>query len=265
MTEARGYGSPPSRGRPAEKFRQINPATSVASQVNSQVTIDLIIFDCDGVLVDSEVLSCHVHARMLTRHGYPITAQDVHARFLGRSAREARLEVETELGRALTDAYTVEIKAEMTRVFTERLQPIPIIAETLARLTQRVCVASSGTPERIRSSLAITDLIDHFGSHIYSALQVEYGKPAPDLFLFAAAQMGVPPHRCLVVEDSIPGVTGARAAGMAVAGFCGGGHCGAGYAEALRQAGADTVFADMAQLTRIIEEITVDVEPLTVS
>lgn len=140
------------------------------------MTIDLVIFDCDGVLVDSEVLACDVHSQMLTRHGYPISAQDVHARFLGRSAREARREIETELGRMLTDDYTTETREEMTRVFTARLQPIPGIAETLARLTQKVCVASSGTPERIRSSLTIAGLIERLSPPIYSAMQVENGK-----------------------------------------------------------------------------------------
>lgn len=213
---------------------------------------DLIIFDCDGVLVDSEVLSCDVHADMLTRHGYPISPADVQARFLGRSAKEAKLEIEREMGRALPDHYHVAIKAEMTRVFTERLQAVPQVDDVLRRLTRKKCVASSGTPERIRSSLTLTGLIGHFGPHIYSAAQVEHGKPAPDLFLFAAAQMGVPPGRCLVIEDSVPGVVGAAAAGMAVAGFCGGGHCGADHATALRQAGATVIFAEMAQVADFI-------------
>ena len=229
------------------------------------MTIDLVIFDCDGVLVDSEVLACDMHSQMLTRHGYPISAQDVHARFLGRSAREARLEIETELGRALADDYTTETRAEMTRVFTARLQPIRGIAQTLRRITQNICVASSGTPERIRSSLTITGLIHHFGPHIYSAMQVENGKPAPDLFLFAANQMGVRPDRCLVVEDSIPGVIGAKAAGMTVAGFCGGGHCGAGHAQALRQAGGETIFDDMTQLPEIIDKISAGEELSVIS
>ena len=151
----------------------------------------------------------------------------------------------------------------MTRVFTEKLQPIPGIEQTLARLRQKICVASSGTPERIRSSLTITGLIDRFAPHIFSASQVAHGKPAPDLFLFAAAQMGADPECCLVVEDSVPGVMGAVAAGMAVAGFCGGGHCGADHAAALRKAGALAVFHDMTQLPEIIDKIPTD--PVAVS
>lgn len=213
---------------------------------------DLVIFDCDGVLVDSEALACVVHADVLTAHGYPITAEQVHARFLGRAAREARFEVETELRRALPDAYIVQLKATIDQVFGDQLQPIPHIAEVLAQLTLPVCVASSGTPTRIRSSLTTTGLLARFDPHLFSALQVARGKPAPDLFLFAAAQMNVAPDRCVVIEDSIPGVTAAVAAGMVVFGYHGGSHCSPASAGALRAAGAALVFDDMRLLPGLI-------------
>ncbi|MDB5618582.1 HAD family hydrolase [Tardiphaga sp.] len=216
---------------------------------------DLVIFDCDGVLVDSEALACVVHADVLTAHGYAITPEQVHERFLGRSSREARREVETELGRALPDAYTVQLKTTIDRVFGEHLTPVPHIAETLARLTQRICVASSGTPTRIVSSLTTTGLIDRFAPNLFSAGQVEHGKPAPDLFLFAAAQMGVAPLRCLVIEDSLAGVTAARAAGMAVLGFHGGAHCSPATAPALKAAGATATFDDMRELPQMIAQL----------
>jgi HAD superfamily hydrolase (TIGR01509 family) len=216
------------------------------------VSFDLVIFDCDGVLVDSEALACVVHADVLTQHGYAITAEQVHERFLGRSAREARAEVESELGRALPDDYTAQLKATIDLVFGEKLQPVPHIADALTGLSHRICVASSGTPTRIRSSLTTTKLIHHFGEHLYSALQVERGKPAPDLFLFAAAEMGVPSARCVVIEDSVPGVTGAVAAGMTVFGFHGGSHCHPATASALRAAGAHLVFDDMRQLPGLV-------------
>lgn len=216
------------------------------------MSFDLAIFDCDGVLVDSESLSCVVHADVLTQHGYAITAEQVHDRFLGRSAREARAEVEAELGRALPDTYTVQLKATIDRVFGESLQPVPHIADTLAKLSQRICVASSGTPTRIHSSLTTTRLLDFFAPHLFSALQVDRGKPAPDLFLFAAAQMGVSPARCLVIEDSVPGVIGARAAGMTVLGFHGGSHCRPETAQGLRAAGAAAAFDDMRLLPALI-------------
>lgn len=216
------------------------------------MSCDLVIFDCDGVLVDSELLACVVHAEVLTAHGYAITADEVHRRFLGRSAREARMEVETELGFALPDAYTAQLRATIDRVFGAQLQAVPHIGATLEELPQRICVASSGTPTRIRSSLTTTGLLDRFDPHLFSAAQVERGKPAPDLFLFAAAQMGVTPGRCVVIEDSIPGVTAAVAAGMTVLGFHGGSHCHPATAAALRAAGADTVFDDMRQLPALV-------------
>lgn len=215
---------------------------------------DLVIFDCDGVLVDSEALACVVHADVLTQHGYAISPEQVHDRFLGRSAREARLEVETELGRAFPDAYTAQLRATIDRVFGEQLRPIPHIADTLARLSLRVCVASSGTPTRIRSSLGTTGLLDFFAPHLFSAMQVEHGKPAPDLFLFAAAQMDTPPSRCVVVEDSVPGVIAARAADMTVIGFTGGSHCRPGDADRLRAAGAGIVIDDMRGLPALIAQ-----------
>lgn len=213
---------------------------------------DLVIFDCDGVLVDSEALACVVHADVLTQFGYAISAEQVHERFLGRSAREARQEVEREIGRVLPETYTVQLKATIDRVFGERLLPVPHIADTLTRLSQRICVASSGTPTRIRSSLGTTGLIDYFAPHLFSAMQVERGKPAPDLFLFAAAQMKTPASRCVVIEDSVPGVTAACAANMTVIGFTGGSHCRPGDGERLRGAGAFTVIDDMRALPDLI-------------
>jgi HAD superfamily hydrolase (TIGR01509 family) len=215
---------------------------------------DLVIFDCDGVLVDSEALACVVHADVMTQYGYPISAEQVHDRFLGRSAREARLEVESELGRAFPDTYTAQLRATIDRVFGEQLTPVAHIAETLAKLSQRICVASSGTPTRIHSSLTTTGLIERFSPHLFSAMQVERGKPAPDLFLFAAAQMTTLPERCVVVEDSVPGVTAAHAAGMAVIGFTGGSHSRPGDADRLRAAGATIVIDDMRALPDLIAQ-----------
>jgi HAD superfamily hydrolase (TIGR01509 family) len=219
------------------------------------VSFDLVIFDCDGVLVDSEALACVVHADVLTQHGYAITPEQVHARFLGRSAREARFEVETEMGRALPEEYTAALRSTIDRVFGAQLAPVPHIAETLAQLSLPICVASSGTPTRIVSSLTTTGLLDYFAPHLFSAMQVERGKPAPDLFLFAAEQMHVPPARCVVIEDSIPGVTAAHAAGMAVLGFHGGSHCRPETAATLLAAGATAVFDDMRQLPAMIAQI----------
>jgi HAD superfamily hydrolase (TIGR01509 family) len=165
------------------------------------VAFDLIIFDCDGVLVDSEMISCHAHADTLTRHGYPITPGQVLQRFLGVSDREARLMIETETGQELPDDFEAEVKAA-TLQFYEGLKPIAHVAEAVRAIALLRCVASSGTPEKIRHGLSCAGLYDLFAPDIFSATQVERGKPAPDLFLFAAERMKVLPARCLVIEDS---------------------------------------------------------------
>ena len=150
---------------------------------------DLVIFDCDGVLVDSEVISCRAHAQTLTRHGYPITSDQVFERFLGRSTRQANLEVEADLGRSLPDDFHVQLQDELFRDFEADLQALPHINEALDAIAQPVCVASSGSHQRMRVSLGRTGLYDRLAPHIFSASQVTNGKPAPDLFLFAAEQI----------------------------------------------------------------------------
>ena len=217
--------------------------------------IDLIIFDCDGVLVDSEVISCRAHAATLTRHGYAITADQVLDRFLGVSDREARLTIEAELGRSLPSDFEAQVKQATLQRYADDLQPVPHVAEAVAAIGLPKCVASSGTPEKIRHGLTCAGLYDILAPHIFSAGQVKRGKPAPDLFLFAAEQMRALPARCIVIEDSIPGVTGAVAAGMTVLGFHGGSHCRPGYADTLRAAGAAATFDDMRQLAGLIDEI----------
>lgn len=216
---------------------------------------DLIIFDCDGVLVDSEVISCRAHADTLTRHGYPITAEQVLERFLGRSMRHATIEIEAELGRSLPDDFASQTYAEIFRLFATSLQATPHIVEALAQIGQPVCVASSGPPEKISASLNRTGLYERFAPHIFSAVQVRHGKPAPDLFLLAAERMQTAPEKCLVIEDSIAGIAGAIAAGMPVLGFHGGSHCRPGYGDRLRAAGATAIFDDMRQLPAIIQRI----------
>jgi HAD superfamily hydrolase (TIGR01509 family) len=218
------------------------------------VPVDLVIFDCDGVLVDSEVISCRAHAETLTRHGYPITAEQVLHRFLGVSDREARLIVETEMGRALPDDFEIQMKQTALQLYADHLHLIPHVAETVAMIDLPKCVASSGTPEKIRHGLTCAGLYDRLAPNIFSAVQVKRGKPAPDLFLFAAEQMGAAPERCIVIEDSVPGVTGACAAGMTVLGFHGGSHCTPGHAALLRKTGAAATFDDMRQLPALIAQ-----------
>jgi HAD superfamily hydrolase (TIGR01509 family) len=219
------------------------------------LSFDLVIFDCDGVLVDSEVISCRAHADVLTRHGYPISTDQVHDRFLGRSLREARIEVERELGRALPDDFHAQLSDELARLFAATLEAVPHIVEALDAIPLPACVASSGSHDRMRRTLGRVGLYDRFAPHIFSATQVINGKPAPDLFLFAAEQMKASPARCVVIEDSVPGVTAALAAGMTVLGFHGGSHCRPSSAGTLRAAGAAATFDDMRQLPGLIGQI----------
>jgi HAD superfamily hydrolase (TIGR01509 family) len=219
---------------------------------NNNPSFDLVIFDCDGVLVDSEVISCRAHAETLSRHGYPITEQQVLERFLGVSDREARLIIEAELGRKLPGDFESQVKHATLKFYQGDLRAIRYIADALAAIDLSKCVASSGTMEKIRHGLTCAGLYEALAPHIFSATQVARGKPAPDLFLFAAEQMGASPARCVVIEDSVPGVSGARAAGMAVLGFHGGSHCLPGHADKLRAAGATVTFDDMRQLPALI-------------
>ena len=217
--------------------------------------IDLIIFDCDGVLVDSEVISCRAHALVLTRCGYPITADQVLQRFLGVSEREARQIVETEIGRKLPDNIGAQINHETLRFYEGDLKSIAHVGDAIAAIGLPKCVASSGTPEKIRHGLSCAGLYEQLAPHIFSATLVKRGMPARDLFLFAAEQMRSLPERCVVIEDSVPGVTGARAAGMTVLGFFGGSHCTSEHEAMLRAAGAERTFADMRELPALIEQL----------
>jgi HAD superfamily hydrolase (TIGR01509 family) len=216
---------------------------------------DLVIFDCDGVLVDSEVISCRVHADVLTRHGYPISAEQVRQRFLGRTTRDATAEIERELGRPLGETYDLERQATLLAALADKVEAIPHLHDALDAIDARICVASSAAHEKIFTTLSRTGLYRRFAPNIFSGTQVSHGKPAPDLFLLAARQMAALPARCVVIEDSVPGVTGARAAGMTVLGFHGGSHCLSGDGERLRAAGAALTFDDMRQLPGLIGRI----------
>lgn len=212
------------------------------------MTPELIIFDCDGVLVDSEMIASRVLAREMTALGYPLTPEQCRARFTGISMGKVMALIEEDWDRKLPENFEEHMREKDFEAFSKELTAVPGVAEMLDDLPLAKCVASSGAPEKIRNSLTVTGLIDHFDGHLFSAKQVTHGKPAPDLFLFAAERMNTPPERCLVVEDAAAGIQGALAAGMRVLGFSGAGHCGPGYEDRLHEAGAETVFDDMRRL-----------------
>lgn len=206
---------------------------------------DLVIFDCDGVLVDSERLAVRTEAEILSDLGWPLTEEEIIERFVGRSADDMRIEIEQAIGRALD--WETEFEVQYREVFIRELHPVPGIVEALSEIDAATCVASSGTHEKIRFSLGLTGLLDRFDGRIFSAEDVARGKPAPDLFLLAAQQMGCAPHRCAVVEDSASGVMAAISAGMSVFAFAGGVTPRANLALANA-----SVFDQMAQLPELL-------------
>jgi len=214
--------------------------------------IDLVMFDCDGVLVDSETIANRVLAAALSEAGHPTTEAECRARFIGLSIPSVIARVEAESGHPLPAGFEEALRERDRAAFAAELKAVPGIRDAVARIPLPRCVASSGAPEKIRHSLALTGLLDLFAPHLFSAHAVARGKPAPDLFLHAAAAMGAAPGRTAVVEDSVNGVRAGRAAGMTVFGFAGASHAGAGYGDSLRDAGAAAVFNDMAALPGLL-------------
>jgi HAD superfamily hydrolase (TIGR01509 family) len=215
-------------------------------------TPSLLIFDCDGVLIDSELIACRVDAACLTEIGFPTTAAYIQAEFVGLSSRTMFERFERDHGRRLPAEFPATLQRRLAAAFDDELEAMAGVADMLPALGVRKCVASSSHPERLRHTLGLTGLWPHFDPHVFSASMVANGKPAPDLFLYAAAQMDVASRDCVVVEDSHAGVTAARAAGMRVLGFAGGSHCGPDHAAMLREAGADIVFDDMRRLPELL-------------
>jgi HAD superfamily hydrolase (TIGR01509 family) len=207
----------------------------------------LVIYDCDGVLVDSEVLSCRIDAEFLTEIGVPYTPEEVARQFLGVSLQSMISRIEAERDCKLPEDFAEQLNRILFTRFETDLKPIEGVREAILSLPYPRCVASSSVPERIALSLRVTGLADLF-DNIFSATQVARGKPAPDLFLHAASQMSARPEECIVIEDSSAGVQGAIAAGMQVIGFVGGGHCGPEHRGKLRAAGASVIIDSMADL-----------------
>jgi len=213
----------------------------------------LVIFDCDGVLVDSETISCRVEMDMLGAIGHPIAYDEFCRRAIGRSRKDTNAMLDSLWDRKLPGDWGERVRAATIAIFETELRPVSGIGEILAGLGPiKRCVASSSHPSRIARSLALTGLADYFGPYVFSASEVKNGKPAPDLFLYAAERMGVEPQRCLVIEDSLPGIIAARAAGMTAIGLTAAGHCKPGHDDVLRTAGADAIAADTAALAALI-------------
>jgi beta-phosphoglucomutase-like phosphatase (HAD superfamily) len=211
---------------------------------------DLIIFDCDGILVDSEPLAVRVNAAMLPELGWHADDTEIIDRFLGRSMASNRATIEAHIGRPLPEGWHERLIANIFALHKAELTAVAGIADALdviAGWDVEVCVASSGDPVTIRHSLDKVGLRGHFGERIFSAVEVAHGKPAPDLFLHAAASLGVAQDRCVVIEDSQYGVQAARAAGMYAYGYAGG-----LTPAAWLEGPGTTVFDDMTRLPELL-------------
>ena len=224
---------------------------------NAHGRFDLLIFDLDGVLVDSEPISCRITAAALHDLGIWLSPSEVCDRFLGLSTAAMLQEVAAEHRRCrLPEGFPEILRARILQAFEHALAPVAGVPALLDALPLERCVASSSHPERIRRSLELAGLLDRLAPHLFSASMVSAGKPAPDLFLLAAERMSATPARCLVIEDSAAGIRAGKAAGMTAFGFTGGSHLRPEiHVPRLRAAGADAVFAEMAALTSLIGQM----------
>ncbi len=195
------------------------PVTDVSDR-----SIELIIFDCDGVLIDSEIISARILIDLLSGLGIEVDFEYVRENFLGRSFPKVASEIRESFGRELTADFEETYRSRLARAFRAGLRPVGGVEQVLSGLQARYCVATSSSPSRVAMSLEISGLAGFFGDRVFTASQVSRGKPAPDLFLFVADQMKSDPANCLVIEDSMPGVHAALAAGMQVWRFVGASH-----------------------------------------
>lgn len=217
-------------------------------------SVDLVIFDCDGVLIDSEVVSTRSTVEALATLGYDISESEVARRFVGRSYASLKKEIEAEWGRSLPDSFEADVEQRTLNAMATSLQPTKGVQDALPRLKLPRCVASSSSVDWITAGLEKTGLLQHFEPHLFSASMVENGKPAPDIFLHAAREMGVPPDRALVIEDSLPGVQAGYASGATVIGFTGGSHITdkQEHGARLGAAGASLIIEEMRTLPDLI-------------
>ncbi len=220
--------------------------------MKSVAGIELFIFDCDGVLVDSEPLSANAHKTVYARHGVAVDEALMQS-CIGMKQKDIIARIKTATGFELPDSGILEIWREAERAIRAGLHPTPGFVDFIRKLETPRCVASSSAPERIHLSLETAGLMPFFNDDlIFSSSMVKHGKPAPDLFLFAASRCNAEPDTCVVAEDSTAGVQGAVAAGMRVIGYTGGSHSYPGHAERLQQAGAHVVCNSWTDITQYL-------------
>ena len=214
--------------------------------------MDAVIFDCDGVLIDSETIAYEVELEAMKRLGLFFEASAYTTKFQGLGEKDWNAAVETEhlaqAGTSLPPGFLSDLNAEISRRILSDIRPISGAVDVARTFRGPKAVASSSSRATLMKKIALLGLTDEFGVHVYSGDDVLCGKPAPDLFLYAADRLGIQPIRCVVIEDSVNGVKAGVAAGMTVWGFTGGPHCLPDQGERLRGAGAIQVFAEMDQV-----------------
>lgn len=218
------------------------------------MALSLIIFDCDGVLVDSEIIAARVEAEMLAEIGYEISADEIASRFAGLTLRRILETLSEETGLVFPDDLPGRVEAECDRRLAN-VEPIAGVHEMLDRLDLPRCICSNSLSGRLQSMLTHVKLWDRFRPYVFSSREVgtKRIKPAPDVFLYGCKEFGVKPEQAIVLEDSVHGVAAARAAGCRVVGFTGASHTHPGHAEALSDAGAETTIARLADFPAVVE------------
>ncbi|HEX2147311.1 MAG TPA: HAD family phosphatase [Pseudorhizobium sp.] len=219
---------------------------------------DLIIFDCDGVLVDSEIIAAQVEAKLLTEAGYPISVEEMGERFAGMTWRNILLQIEKEVDIPLSASLIDKSEKLLDARLARDVKIIEGVRSALSRLTTQRCICSNSSTHRLDMMLEKVGLKPYFAPHIFSAkdLGPDRVKPKPDIFLHAAERFGASPRNVVVVEDSVHGVRGAAAAGMRVIGFTGASHTYPSHSDQLTDAGAETVISRMAELPAMVEALS---------
>jgi HAD superfamily hydrolase (TIGR01509 family) len=221
--------------------------------------IHLVIFDCDGVLVDSEYLACRIEAKLLTDAGFPIDAQTMAERFSGMNFRETLLEIEREAEVPLSASLLDQSHRLIDLALETQLEAVEGVPQTLSKIRRPKCICSNSSSDRLGIALSRTGLYRHFEQNIFSAYEVgtKKGKPDPNVYQFAAKRMNALPRQTIVIEDSVPGVQAAFAAGMRVIGFTGGQHSFPGHGDMLIDAGAETVVSRFIEIPAMIDAFEV--------
>jgi HAD superfamily hydrolase (TIGR01509 family) len=215
-----------------------------------------IVFDFDGVIADSEVLSNTVLAEVVTELGVPTTLEDAYRDYMGKRFLEVIAAIENSVGRTLPPSFGDQYQARTLQRFRQELAPIAGAREFITKFSEVPrCIASSSSPDRLALCLEVLDMSNLFEGRVFSASNVARGKPHPDIFLHAAAEIGVSASECIIIEDSATGVIAGRAAGATVIGLLAAGHIRDGHAVRLREAGAHHVAADYREVERIVGDL----------